>query len=126
MINVNEIMRSAIEQRALVDPRDLRDSEFYMSQATIDEVARQVGAEYPSPHHLTSLLGVSLRAGDNMPDGMVRLVTETELDRTIRRAADLGRTVQVVKPVAPLPEVVPVPDPTLRALLKHWWKKVTK
>jgi hypothetical protein len=68
------------------------------------------------------LFGLPLRIDETVPPYDIKVVTETEFDRTVRRLAAEGKTVNVMKPIA-FDWPAPPPTPTLRALVKHWRKK---
>jgi hypothetical protein len=123
-----DIYESAVRQYAEVLPQDRRDSEFHMSGETMDDLLRQmklVGGT--SPGQPVTLLGLPVQVNDFMPPGVVKLVTENEQERAIRRIVGDGVSVHVVRFDWPTPELpLPVPAPTLRALLRHWWKKVSR
>jgi len=77
------------------------------------------------PSGSDQLFGCPLRIDETVPFGTVKAVTETELDRTMRRMAAEGRVVNVMKPVTfdwTVP--APPPAPTLRALARRWRKKL--
>jgi hypothetical protein len=75
------------------------------------------------PH---TAFGIPIEIDDNMPLGAVSLSTESDLDRWIKRQREAGRTVNITKLTFPESILPPAPDPTLRALLRHWTRKVFK
>jgi hypothetical protein len=121
---MDDIIRQTFDAYAKIQPRDLRDTEVHMSTETKDALISSLPT---STHRGFQLLGLPTRIDDNLPLGVVNFVTETEMDRVIRRAAREGRTVNVMMPFDFLPpEPLPAPKPTLKALLKHWWKKCSR
>jgi hypothetical protein len=121
--SVSQLMAVAYREFAQIHPRDRVDARFYVNEVTRALLGQEHNFE---PHDLTQLLGIPLEIDENLPDGVVLCLAETELDRVIRRATEQGRYISIVKPVPALPRVLPAPPPTIKALLRHWWKKVTR
>ena len=124
---MNDVIRKAFEDYAKIPPSDLQDTEVHMSTDTAYGIADNL-PHLGFPDH-AQLLGLPVRIDDNLPNGVVRFVTETELDRVIRRAGREGNAarINVMRPI-PFPEVfLPAPPkPILKALLKHWLRKVKR
>jgi hypothetical protein len=122
-----DIYESAVRQYGEVRPEDRRDSEFHMSGETMDDLLRQIKlVTGGSPGQPVTLLGLPVQMDDSMPFGVVKLITENEQERAIRRLTRDGIGVHVVRFDWPTPELPSPPAPTLRALLRHWWKKVSR
>ena len=124
---MSDLMRDVLRQYAAILPEDRRDLEWFMSADTRDMFATmdwQSGGFGTTP---TTLLGAPVRIDENIPSGVVHARTETELDRAVRRAARDGHALNVMQPVGfPMPILGPAPDPTLKALLRHWLKRLRK
>lgn len=127
MLDPYDLFEQAIQQYEKVRPRDLKDAEFFVNAKSFEELQRYAQippSDNPFQRHVNTLLGLRVRVDDNLPDGVVQLLAETPLDRAIRRASERGQVVNVMPPVEfPAPVLPPAPDPTLKALLKHWLKK---
>jgi hypothetical protein len=73
------------------------------------------------------LIGYKVRVTTGAEPGRIHLVAETDLDATIRHARERGDTVNIVRPMPfdwPKPEKAP--EPTVKALAKHWAGKLRK
>lgn len=115
------LYEQAIKQYNRLNPRDRRDAEFFMNAETFEEFERIAPKERG---RTARLFDIPVHIDDNLPDGMVSLLAETQLDRAVRRANERGHALNVMPPPAfPVPVEVPATDPTLKALLKHWWRK---
>jgi hypothetical protein len=131
---MDDVVRKALDDYGKIPPQDLRDTEVHMSSDTMTHIMRTLPAStdgsfntYRHWRDTSSFLGLPLRVEESLPCGVVNFVTETELDRVIRRAAREGRAVNVMKPILFDPTEFPsVPVPTFKALLKHWWRKVKR
>lgn len=119
-------IEQALEQLAKLNPRDQRDAEFYMSEETRLKLAEMCGVPDLAAPLSDRLFGIPVRIDDSLPPATVEMRAETELDRALRRAAREGRTVNIMKPLFPETYPDPVPVPTLRALLKHWLRKIKR
>jgi hypothetical protein len=124
---MDDLMRSAFEQYSKVLPQDLRDTEVFMSTDTIEELKRTLLPGKPPAEWsgVNQMFGLPVRADDALPYRVVELRTENAQERAIRRAAKDGITVNVMEP-GPLWFPPAPPAPTVRALVKHWWKKVRR
>lgn len=141
-MNVGEMMRDALRQRYEMierNPGDEKWAEWHIHPEThmALRVAQSQGElgrlsptieRYPiEPDKGGRLFGYPVRVTTGAPIGKIQLVCETELDATIRhqREAGLGDTIHVIKP---LPFIFPDPPtpPTLKALVKHWAKKLPR
>lgn len=113
-------VEEAIRQYAAVMPEDRKDLEFFMSTETWREISPATGQDQPGwwPTADTVLFGAPVRIDDNIPFGVIHSRAETELDRAVRRANEAGHALNVMKTEAWIPP--PMPDPTLKALVKHW------
>lgn len=95
-----------------------------MNAETFEEFERIAGIPPEGRGRMARLFDIPVRIDDNLPAGMVSLLAETQLDRAVRRANERGHALNVMPPLAfPVPVEVPATDPTLKALLKHWWRK---
>jgi hypothetical protein len=124
---MDDVMRNALEQYSKVLPQDLRDTEVFMSTDTRVELERTLlaGKSPAEQASVNQMFGLPVRTDDALPYRVVELRTENAQERAIRRAARDGITVNVLKPGPSwFPPAPPVP--TLRALVKHWWKKVRR
>src|ERR1700761_1737991 len=122
----NSVLASAARQRAPFrlknrDPRDEKWAEFHMHPDTRRALSTLYGVPGPGPAHL---FDYPVRADKSMPVGEVKLVCETDFEAGVRHLTDAGHTINVMKPqpVMWVPPPVPAPPPTLRVLIKHWWK----
>lgn len=120
-IGNEDLYRQAMQQYAELAARDRRDAEFFVNSATL---AKMQHSDDLLPGY-TFLFGIRVRTDDNLPDGVIQLLAETELDRAVRRASERGHTLNVVSPLSEPFLYPPTPNPTLKTLLKHWWKKCT-
>lgn len=118
---------AAIKAYGSINPRNLPDAVFYMSRATLDRMLRENNLD-PSKTRLTgtTMFGRPVHVDDSLPDGTISCIAETELDRVIRRALEEGRIINIMRPVYQWPANKPTPVPTLKALLRHWLKKVKR
>ncbi len=116
---MNDLIRQAADLYSTIDPRDMCDATFYMHPDTIEMLSRDI----PDRDLPKNMFGIPVRRDEGLPVDTIHLLIETELDRVIRRASRDGLTVNVVKPVPMMPEVIRE-TPTLRALLRHWKGKV--
>lgn len=126
MYDPNGFFNEALAQYARVEPRDLRDAEFFVNNTTFEAMKRYASfppEDHPYQRNMSRMFGIPVRVDANLPDGVIKLCVETELDRAVRRAHERG---QVINIMAPVRWPTPVPDPTLKALLKHWWKQWRK
>lgn len=123
---MNEIYESAVRQYSKVLPEDRVDSRFHVNGVTFHHLKFMTG--FPDRHGAATLLGLPVVLDDDVPAGVVTIVTENQITRAARQLAREGRTLNVISPEAFLPKPLPspIPAPTLRALLRHWWKKVTR
>lgn len=119
-------MEEVFRQYAAVMPEDRKDLEFFMSTETWREMSPAVGPDEPGwlPLAGTHLLGAPVRIDDNMPFGTIETRTETQLDRAVRRANAAGHALNVMKTEAWIPP--PMPAPTLKALVRHWMRKLKR
>lgn len=120
--------------RHAIDPRDRRDAQWYMSEATCDEIIRRWLTSRPAsprpdeppayrPAAGRLLFGSPVEFDESMPYGGVRFEAETPHERQLRRLAASGMNVAVYK-AEPLDWAnVPVPEPTLKALVKKWMRR---
>ena len=115
---------------ARLDPRDRRDARWIMRKETMEEIARKYDTSDVSPKILpvgNSILGIRVEIDDNMPIGTVRLNVESALERSVRRLREEGvTTVNIVRMPDLAPEIIRPPDPTLRALIRHWLRGVRR
>lgn len=125
----SDIMENLFDGYRKINPRDRRDTEVHLAASTAQAIAATLpDADFKFEDYMADgamLLGIMCRRDDTVPHGEFRFVTENAQERAIRRIRDqFGRSaVNVVKPVVFLPEVVPAPSPTLRALLRHWLRR---
>lgn len=119
---------SAIEQYGKFDHHSLRDACYYMSRDTTDLLRRRYATYIDGPVRPSTIMGVPVLIDDNLPYGVIELrKRETQLEKMIREARASGVTINVMKPILEAPELfTPIPKPTLRALLRHWARKVFK
>lgn len=124
-----DIMGNLFDGYRKINPRDRRDTEVHLAASTARAIAVTLpDVDFKFEDYMTDgamLLGIMCRRDDTVPYGEFRFVTENAQERAIRRIRDqFGRNVvNVVEPLAFLPEVVPAPKPTLRALLRHWLRR---
>jgi hypothetical protein len=122
------MMADALAKLAAIPPRDRRDAEFYMSQGTYDFLCTSFIPGYdPESFAQMRMLGQPIQIDDSLPFGIIECIAELLVDRAIRRATEAGRHLVINRPVFSMPSTyVTVPTPTLRALLRHWWRKLVK
>ncbi len=119
---MSDVERQILNLYASIPPYRLQDAKFYMSAETRDLLAPKLTKGVP-----VTAYGVPFEIDENMPIGIVNMSVETGVDRWVKRQREAGRTVNIVKPADFSPTVLPVSDPpTLRALLRHWTRKVFK
>lgn len=124
-----------------VDPRDRRDSTWFMSEVTLREIVEHERAKqatrdtgYGLVRQLTEippfnpignmLFGRPIEVDDSMPYGEFRLGVENDQDRAIRRMEAAGRPVIIHKMASIDWSSMRAPKPTLKALLRHWWRQL--
>ena len=125
----NELMAAMVRGYSAVNPRDLRDTEVHMSEATFRNLFHASGmAGEPSARgDGSTMFGLTVRIDDTMALDDVQYVTENEHDRALRRLARDGVAVNVMRPVFRMDaSTVVMQDPTLRALLAKWCRKIFK
>lgn len=127
-------MRKVMEDYARLLPQDRIDTQCYMNRNTIDDLKRRFPMRDPRDDpgypplaaiRPATMLGMRIEMDENLPDGIIELRTETELDRAIRRANLAGRSFNIMK-FEPFDALVypTQPEPTLRALLRSYWSKI--
>lgn len=123
---MDDLMRNLYEHFSHVDPRDRRDTEIHVSAATAERIAVEnidgINWKDSMLDDGATLLGLPVRRDDSIPFGQFRFITENAQERAMRRIVERGGTVNVMQPVA-WPEPVSEPAPTLRALLRHWFRR---
>lgn len=125
----DDLIRKLLEGCAKIDPRDRRDTEIHLSAGTAKVLAMSTihGEKFAFEDRYTDgamLFGITCRRDETLPFGEFRFVTENAQERAMRRIVADGRTtINVMKPVALMPELLPAPKPTLRALLRHWLRR---
>jgi hypothetical protein len=140
-----EMLNDAMRQRYQMiehDPRDEKWAEWHIHPETYAELRHYESERRADPaHQLYSpvndrsmtpggdemLIGYRLRITTGVEPGRIHLVVDTELDATIRHARERGDTVNLVRPMPfdwPKPEKAP--EPTVKALAKHWADKLRK
>ncbi len=115
---MNDLEIQMIELYGKVDPRNRPYATFRMSTETLrilDRTGRP--AVFPA-----RTFGIPIKTDDSLPLDTIMLDVDTPFDRSLRRAREAGNNITAVK--IQYPEPMPVPVPTLRALLRHWRKKV--
>jgi hypothetical protein len=120
------LTKAFVEACNAVSARNLPDAHFFCNQWTFDQMCRENNIFEPKklPLYGNTAFGIQILIDDNLPNGVVQCIAETEMDRVIRRATEAGQMIHVVQPVYPQP--VPASTPTLKALLRHWLKKVKR
>lgn len=113
--------RMALLYRGL-DVRDRIDAVWFMREDVLKELEKMVEAA-PNPHGIKSCFGIRLEVDKNLPPGTIYLNVENQQERAMRRLLADGKHVPVVKiniDPSPMPMV---PKPTLKALLRHWFRR---
>jgi hypothetical protein len=121
---MNDVERRIIELYASIPPHRLYDAKLYMSSETFKMIKVSIRSFAPTIPH--TAFGIPIEIDDNLPLGIVNLSVETGVDRWVKRQCEAGRTVNITKLTFPEPILPPAPDLTLRALLRHWTRKVFK
>lgn len=121
---MNDVERRIIELYASIPPHRLYDAKLYMSSETFKMIKVSIRSFAPTIPH--TAFGIPIEIDDNLPLGIVNLSVETGFDRWVKRQRESGNTINAIHPIYQPPEVVPIPEPTLRALLRHWTRKVFK
>ena len=126
-----QIMREVVRQYGKVNPRDHRDTEVHLSEYTLDMLAGYARSltvrdhDDPLPRIIAppkTIFSMPVRTDDTLPFGEIRFVTENGQERAMRRILAEGKSINVMKMLPPaLPSL---PDPTLRALIRHWRRKL--
>jgi hypothetical protein len=118
---MHEMMHEALEAYHRVKPWDRKDAYFVVHPVFLQELlsAAPVGGEPDS------LFGLPLYVDPSITPSRLTLRVETELDRTIRHQRELGRTINIMPPMA-VPELPLVIEPTLKSLMQAWSKKIRK
>lgn len=124
MPQIEDFYETVVREYGKIDPRDRQDTEAHLSAATAQAVAALVSLDAKIDAEGATLFGLRTRRDDSIPFGRVRFVTENAEDRAIRRAAKDGLAVNVMKLEALPPLMMPAPEPTLRALLRHWLRRL--
>lgn len=117
---------------AKVNPRDFRDTEVHISKVTADALWGWIDAQRGSsredrPFESYTLLGLKCRIDDSLSFGVFKFITENEHERAMRRITQDGGIVNVVKMGGGfrLPVMIQKPKPTLRALLRYWFRRLS-
>lgn len=140
-----EMLNDAIRQRYVLeekDPRDLKWAEWHIFPDTYAEIMHYDAERQadPSVRFYTPTIEQPMRPGDDnmlfgykvrvttaVEPGRIHLSAETELDATIRHRVAAGQTVNILPPIPfEWPKYGPPPEPTVRALAKHWADKIRK
>ncbi len=121
---MNDVERRMLEMFVKLSPRDVYNATFYMSTETFKMI--KVSVKSLAPAIPNTAFGISIEIDENMPLGIVDLFVESDLDRWVKRQREAGNTINIATPIYSPPEVVPAPVLTLRALLRHWTRKVFK
>lgn len=127
-----QIMREVVRQYGKINPRDHRDTEVHLSEYTLDMLAGYARSltvrdhDDPLPRIIAppkTIFSMPVRTDDTLPFGEIQFVTENGQERAMRRILAEGKSsINIVKMSVPLPP--PAPDPTLRALIRHWRRKL--
>lgn len=139
-----EMLNDAMRQRyALIehDPRDEKWAEWHIHPETYAEIMNYEGERRANPVRFYAptierpmtpggderLTGYKVRVTTSVEPGRIHLSAETDLDATIRHARERGDTVNIMPPVTLDWAAIPrVPEPTVKALAKHWAGKLRK
>jgi hypothetical protein len=109
-----------------IDPRDRQDTEVHMSTETARRLVLSTqGVDPPVALDGCTLFGMTVRQDDELPFGEFRWVTENAHDRAIRRARRDGMIVNIHVTEPLWARMEPIPAPTLRALLRHWFPRLS-
>lgn len=104
--------------------RDWVGLRITMHPNTFQELHKSPGISYnANSPTLTGLFGVPIDLDFNMPEGDIRI--ENENQRQLREYREAGLQVIVYKPMD-WSKIPNPPEPTLKALLKHWWNKLKR
>lgn len=125
----DDIFERVLEAYRRIPPQDLVDTRFFMSRLTFDTLCLNHGVADITSNHMpvTMVFGLPLYLDDELAIGEVKVVTENEMDRAIRRIAAEGRMINIVKPIYDFPSPIqPAIKPTLKSLINHWIRKVWK
>lgn len=127
-VDLEQIEADAIRGYRKINPRDVRDTEAHMSGLTFRALYFSLSqGEPPAGADGSTLFGMTVRLDDELAYGEVRYITENAHDRALRRLAADGKQINVMALEAFAPIVTPLtPEPTLRALLAKWCKKIRK
>lgn len=114
-----------------LNPRDRQDARWYVSEPTLYRwsTARGWHPEDGPPMEFNPignrLFGIPVEVDDSLPEGEFRLIAETQRERELRRLAKEGVPIMVMPPMV-WPEYGPPPTPTLKALVRHWIRKLKR
>jgi hypothetical protein len=118
-------VRKVMGMYATIAPQDRRDAVWILSRKTAEDLATEFNANFDPETLLraegATMLGIRVEFDDAMERGAIALETESALERSIRRIEHRGNVVHVYRPMISPPVV-----PTLKALLRHWRKKMTR
>jgi len=102
----NEIRKSIELYAALAGP-DRRHASYFMSEETFRALKRATPTYINGPEtDRKTVLGIPVKIDNTMPEGVIDLCA-----------------VRSVTPAQPAPII---PEPTVRALVRHWIKKLRK
>lgn len=136
------MLNDAMRQRYTMiehDPRDEKWAEWHIHPQTYAEIMHYDGRrasmgvpylpaiEQPyRPGGDQMLIGYKVRVTTAVEPGRIHLSHETDLEAGVRHLTDSGHVVNIVKSPPLVFDKTPPPDPTVKALVKHWLRKAKR